>query len=263
MREVVNDPYALKRLQMENEELKESLKLEEEKYNIACGLLHTCFQLNEEPIKEITNMYKSFHELRQGLKDICGEVVKLAEVRKALEEENKSLKERLQESSRLEVVVTDYEEKMFILTRGQDWEKAVAQDVLKRYRVSAQILCLGIKGCTAKEIIRRLYEGGGISVTTRRVNSALSVKEEKDLLRIRAVFHQFPDAFREYGISEEDMMSWFSQARIKKLKLISKNEAEKCFGRDFLEGMKPDSYVMGEFYDVGGMEDSEENCKND
>lgn len=109
----------------------------------------------------------------------------------------------------------DYEEKMFILTRGQDWKKAVTQKVLKNYRVSAQILCLAIQGCTAKEISRRLSEDGGISVTERRINRALSVKEDKDLLRIRAVFHQFPDIFCEHDIAEEDLLKWFSEAGIK------------------------------------------------
>ena len=39
MREAVNDPYALKRLQMENKSLKESLELEKERYAITRGLL--------------------------------------------------------------------------------------------------------------------------------------------------------------------------------------------------------------------------------
>ena len=86
----------------------------------------------------------------------------------------------------------------------------------------------------------------------------LSVKEDKDLLRVKAVFHQFPDAFRKHGISEEDMLEWFSKERIKKLQLVSKSEMEKRIGREALESMKPDPYVTGEFYDVRELADSEE-----
>lgn len=243
MRETINDPYALKRLQMENKRLKESLELEKEKYSVACDLL-SFFMPPEEEFEKIC---KAVDMLRDKVEEVKGE-------NKALKEENMSLKEYRQEGRRLEAVIRDYEEKIFILTRGQSWEKAVVQNILKSYRVSAQILCYAIEGNAVKDIIKKLSQDGGISVSTRRVNRVLSVKEDKDLLRIHAVFHQFPDAFREHGISDEDMLEWFSEARIRKLKLMSKNEAEEHFGRDSLEDMKPDPYVSGEFYDVRGME---------
>ena len=213
----------------------------------------------------VEDVYKVMDELQQEVKGISGEVARIQEENKALKEANKtlkeaskSLKEQLHENSRLEAVLRDYEEKMFLLTKGQAWEKGISQDVLNRYMVSAEILCYAKEGNSVKDIIRKLSQGGGISVTTRRVNSVLSVKEDKDLLRVKAVFHQFPDAFRKHGISEEDMLEWFSKERIKKLQLVSKSEMEKRIGREALESMKPDPYVTGEFYDVRELADSEE-----
>ena len=259
MQETVNDTYALKRLQRENEELKKLLEAEKERCGLVRGLLASVdWRKSEGVIDVVEDVYKVMDELQQEVKGISGEVARIQEENKALKEENRSMKEQLHENSRLEAVLRDYEEKMFLLTKGQAWEKGISQDVLNRYRVSAEILCYAIEGNSVKDIIRKLSQGGGISVTTRRVNSVLSVKEDKDLLRVKAVFHQFPDAFRKHGISEEDMLEWFSKERIKKLQLVSKSEMEKRIGREALESMKPDPYVTGEFYDVRELADSEE-----
>ena len=266
MQETVNDTYALKRLQRENEELKKLLEAEKEKCGLVRRLLASVdWRKSEGVIDVVEDVYKVMDELQQEVKGISGEVARIQEENKALKEANKtlkeaskSLKEQLHENSRLEAVLRDYEEKMFLLTKGQAWEKGISQDVLNRYMVSAEILCYAIEGNSVKDIIRKLSQGGGISVTTRRVNSVLSVKEDKDLLRVKAVFHQFPDAFRKHGISEEDMLEWFSKERIKKLQLVSKSEMEKRIGREALESMKPDTYVTGEFYDVRELADSEE-----
>lgn len=259
MRGTVNDTYALKRLQRENEELKKSLESEKERCGLVRGLLASVdWRKSEGVIDVVEDVYKVMDELRQEVKGISGEVARIQEENKALKEANKSLKEQLHEKNRLEAVLRDYEEKLFLLTKGQAWEKGISQDVLNRYRVSAEILCYAIEGNSVKDIIRKLSQGGGISVTTRRVNSVLSVKEDKDLLRVKAVFHQFPDAFRKHGISEEEMLEWFSKERIKKLQLVSKSEMEKRIGREALDSMKPDPYVTGEFYDVRELADSEE-----
>lgn len=266
MQETVNDTYALKRLQMENKELKESLELEKNRCKIVRGILASVdWRKSGGVIDVVEDVYKEMYELRQEVKEILVEVVRIQEENKALKEanealkeENRSMKEQLYENGQLEAVLRDCKEKLFILTRGQDWERGISQDVLNRYRVSAEILCCAIEGGSVKDIIRKLSQGGGISVTTRRVNSVLSVKEDKDLLRVKAVFHQFPDAFRKHGISEEDMLEWFSKERIKKLQLVSKSEMEKRIGREALESMKPDPYVTGEFYDVRELADSEE-----
>ena len=266
MQETVNDTYALKRLQMENKELKESLELEKNRCKIVRGILASVdWRKSGGVIDVVEDVYKEMYELRQEVKEILVEVVRIQEENKALKEanealkeENKSMKEQLYENGQLEAVLRDCKEKLFILTRGQDWERGISQDVLNRYRVSAEILCCAMEGGSVKDIVRKLSQGGGISVTTRRVNSVLSVKEDKDLLRVKAVFHQFPDAFRKHGISEEDMLEWFSKERIKKLQLVSKSEMEKRIGREALESMKPDPYVTGEFYDVRELADSEE-----
>ena len=258
-KETVNDTYALKRLQMENKELKESLELEKNRCKIVRGILASVdWRKSGGVIDVVEDVYKEMYELRQEVKEILVEVVRIQEENKALKEENRSMKEQLYENGQLGTVLRDCKEKLFILTRGQDWERGISQDVLNRYRVSAEILCCAIEGGSVKDIIRKLSQGGGISVTTRRVNSVLSVKEDKDLLRVKAVFHQFPDAFRKHGISEEDMLEWFSKERIKKLQLVSKSEMEKRIGREALESMKPDPYVTGEFYDVRELADSEE-----
>lgn len=266
MQETVNDTYALKRLQMENKELKESLELEKNRCKIVRGILASVdWRKSGGVIDVVEDVYKEMYELRQEVKEILVEVVRIQEENKALKEanealkeENRSMKEQLYENGQLGAVLRDCKEKLFILTRGQDWERGISQDVLNRYRVSAEILCCAMEGGSVKDIIRKLSQGGGISVTTRRVNSVLSVKEDKDLLRVKAVFHQFPDAFRKHGISEEDMLEWFSKERIKKLQLVSKSEMEKRIGREALESMKPDPYVTGEFYDVRELADSEE-----
>lgn len=266
MRGTVNDTYALKRLQRENEELKKSLESEKERCGLVRGLLASVdWRKSEGVIDVVEDVYKVMDELQQEVKGISGEVARIQEENKALKEANKtlkeankSLKEQLHEKNRLEAVLRDYEEKLFLLTKGQAWEKGISQDVLNRYMVSAEILCYAIEGNSVKDIIRKLSQGGGISVTTRRVNSVLSVKEDKDLLRVKAVFHQFPDAFRKHGISEEEMLEWFSKERIKKLRLVSKSEMEKRIGREALDSMKPDPYVTGEFYDVRELADSEE-----
>lgn len=266
MRGTVNDTYALKRLQRENEELKKSLESEKERCGLVRGLLASVdWRKSEGVIDVVEDVYKVMDELQQEVKGISGEVARIQEENKALKEANKtlkevnrSLKEQLHENSRLEAVLRDYEEKLFLLTKGQAWEKGISQDVLNRYMVSAEILCYAIEGNSVKDIIRKLSQGGGISVTTRRVNSVLSVKEDKDLLRVKAVFHQFPDAFRKHGISEEEMLEWFSKERIKKLQLVSRSEMEKRIGREALDSMKPDPYVTGEFYDVRELADSEE-----
>lgn len=266
MRGTVNDTYALKRLQMENKELKESLELEKNRCKIVRGILASVdWRKSGGVIDVVEDVYKEMYELRQEVKEILVEVVRIQEENKtlkeaneALKEENKSMKEQLYENGQLEAVLRDCKEKLFILTRGQDWERGISQDVLNRYRVSAEILCCAMEGGSVKDIVRKLSQGGGISVTTRRVNSVLSVKEDKDLLRVKAVFHQFPDAFRKHGISEEEMLEWFSKERIKKLRLVSRSEMEKRIGREALDSMKPDPYVTGEFYDVRELADSEE-----
>ena len=265
MRGTVNDTYALKRLQRENEELKKSLESEKERCGLVRGILASVdWRKSGGVIDVVEDVYKVMNELQQEVKGISGEVARIQEENKTLKEANKSLKEQLHENSRLEAVLRDCKEKLFLLTKGQAWEKGISQDVLNRYMVSAEILCYAIEGNSVKDIIRKLSQGGGISVTTRRVNSVLSVKEDKDLLRVKAVFHQFPDAFRKHGISEEEMLEWFSKERIKKLQLVSRSEMEKRIGREALDSMKPDPYVTGEFYDVRELADSEEkNVRND
>lgn len=247
MREPVKDPYALKRLQMENASLKESLELEREKCTIARGLLgiHVDAEKKAEEVREeVKTLYKAVEEVMKE--------------NNALKDENRNLKEQLSEIGRLKSVIKDYEEQMYILTKGQDWKETVTPSVWKSYRVSAEILCYAVKGYTAKEIIKALYEGGGMTVSSKRVNQVLSVKEDKDLLRIRTVFHLVPDVFKEQGVADRDVWKWFSETRIKKLKLLDKKEAEKRVGAEVLDGMNPDPYVTGEFYDVSGMQNKEQ-----
>ena len=144
-------------------------------------------------------------------------------------------------------------EKLYILTRGKDWDEISTLNICKSYRVSAKILCYAVEGCTAEEIIRNMADGG-ISVSLKRVNHVLSVKGDEDEFRVRAVLHQFSNIFREHGISEEDVLKWFSEKRIKKLKLLDRSEVQKRFGEEVLNSLTPDIRVTGEYYDVRGMQ---------
>lgn len=69
MQGIVNDPYALKRLQMECEELKELLKLEKEKYSIACGLMNHFITSN----KKIEEISKDIDALRNRASEVMNE----------------------------------------------------------------------------------------------------------------------------------------------------------------------------------------------
>lgn len=120
MRGTVNDTYALKRLQRENEELKKSLESEKERCGLVRGLLASVdWRKSEGVIDVVEAVYKVMDELRQEVKGISGEVARIQEENKALKEANKtlkeankSLKEQLHENSRLEAVLRDYEEKL-------------------------------------------------------------------------------------------------------------------------------------------------------
>lgn len=235
MQETVNDPYALKRLQRENIALMEELKLERER----CGIARRLISL-------FTGDYtKELDGLREDLGMLRDDLIKFLK-------ENRNLKGQLAELERLRSFIKDREEKLFILTKGQDWNKVAALNVCKSYRISAKILCYAAEGCTAEEIARNMSDGG-IRVSLNRVNRALSVKGDEDLFRVNAVLHQFPDVFKEHGISEADVLKWFSETRIKKLKLLDKAEAEERFGAEVLDCMTPDPCVTGEYYDVRGM----------
>lgn len=80
------------------------------------------------------------------------------------------------------------------------------------------------------------------------------MKGDEDEFRVRAVLHQFSNIFREHGISEEDVLKWFSETRIKKLKLLDRSEVQKRFGEEVLNRLTPDIHVTGEYYDVRGMQ---------
>ena len=124
MRGTVNDTYALKRLQRENEELKKLLEAEKERCGLVRGLLASVdWRKSEGVIDVVEDVYKVMDELRQEVKGISGEVERIQEENKALKEANKtlkeankSLKEQLHEKNRLEAVLRDYEEKLFLLT---------------------------------------------------------------------------------------------------------------------------------------------------
>lgn len=219
----MDDANELMRLQMENTSLKQSLQYAEEKNDITRKLLFSNLNWrNEAELNDdIRRVLDACDEYGEALKEISSLVVKIMKEEEALKYENRKLEKQLQ------FAVRDNAEMVLNLTREEGWKKAIARYMGERYRVSAEILCYAVKGCTPKEIVREMAGTGGISITVKRVSNALSVKKDKDLLRISTVFHKFQDMFREYGISKEDLVDWYTEARIRTLGFIGGKEAEK------------------------------------
>ena len=80
MRGTVNDTYALKRLQRENEELKKSLESEKERCGLVRGILASVdWRKSGGVIDVVEDVYKVMNELQQEVKGISGEVARIQE----------------------------------------------------------------------------------------------------------------------------------------------------------------------------------------
>lgn len=189
------------------------------------------------------------------------------EAEKILSAENKSLKDeitdlknqlsvanqKVQETERLKTVIRELEERLSTLAKGRNWKEAVNQNIAKSMGVSAQALCYAVKGCSVKEIVQELND----EVTERTVYRALSVKEDTDLQRITTILHQFKEVFDSHDVTEDDVLKWFTGLRVKKLRLVTRDELIKYFGEEALNIAGRDAYVQGEYYDMRGVREQD------
>ena len=167
-----------------------------------------------------------------------------------LENQLSAISRKEQEIERLKAVIKDLEEKLSTLSKGRNWKKAVNQNVLKSMGVSAQTLCYAVKGYSVKEIVQELND----EVTERTVYRALSVKEDTDLQRITTILHQFKEVFDSHDVMKDDVLKWFTELRVKKLRLVTRDELIKYFGEETLNVARRDAYVQGEYYNVKNIE---------
>lgn len=180
---------------------------------------------------------------------------------KQLEKENADLKQQLsvvrekeQEIEQLRHTIRDLEEKLSLVTNGQNWKKATDQRVLDSHMIAAEALCYSVKGCSVNEIVSNLWNNGGIDVTARTVYRALSVKEDTDLERVKTILHQFPEIFARHAVSEDEVLQWFSTLRAKKLGFIDEQKAMEQYGIAILVGLQSDKFTVGKYYSMADIE---------
>ena len=228
---IYTDSDKMEKLVKENEELRKKCNLEESKNQSLINVILKQADGQEEIIFVAENQ-----ELRDRIVD--------------LENQLSAISRKEQEIERLKAVIKDLEEKLSTLSKGRNWKKAVNQNVLKSMGVSAQTLCYAVKGYSVKEIVQELND----EVTERTVYRALSVKEDTDLQRITTILHQFKEVFDSHDVTEDDVLKWFTGLRVKKLRLVTRDELIKYFGEETLNVARRDAYVQGEYYNVKNIE---------
>lgn len=228
---IYTDSDKMEKLVKENEELRKKCNLEESKNQSLINVILKQADGQEEIIFVAENQ-----ELRDRIVD--------------LENQLSAISRKEQEIERLKAVIKDLEEKLSTLSKGRNWKKAVNQNVLKSMGVSAQTLCYAVKGYSVKEIVQELND----EVTERTVYRALSVKEDTDLQRITTILHQFKEVFDSHDVTEDDVLKWFTGLRVKKLRLVTRDELIKYFGKETLNVARRDAYVQGEYYNVKNIE---------
>ena len=234
---IYTDSDKMEKLVKENEELRKKCNLEESKNQSLINVILKQADGQEEIIFVAENQ-----ELRDRIVD--------------LENQLSAISRKEQEIERLKAVIKDLEEKLSTLSKGRNWKKAVNQNVLKSMGVSAQTLCYAVKGYSVKEIVQELND----EVTERTVYRALSVKEDSDLQRITTILHQFKEVFDSHDVTEDDVLKWFTGLRVKKLRLVTRDELIKYFGEEALNIAGRDAYVQGEYYDMRGVRVQEQDC---
>ena len=231
------DSVEMKQLIMENEKLKKELeRVKYQKDSLVKVIMG----------RERGEAERTFSAENQSLKD------EITDLKNQLSVAN----QKVQETERLKAVIRDLEEKLSILTKGCNWKTAVNQNVLKSMGVSAQALCYAVKGYSVKEIVQELND----EVTERTVYRALSVKEDADLQRITTILHQFREIFDSHNVTEDDVLKWFTELRVRKLRLVTKAEVIRRFGEEALDISRKDTYVCGEYYDMRGIRVQKQDC---
>lgn len=149
----------------------------------------------------------------------------------------------------LESQISSLESQIAVLTEKRGWRKAADQKILESKESYANAVCLAVLGKSVNEIREELC------INQRIVYRAISVREDTDLNRIKELYQLFPETFGSYGIDLNQLIDWFSGLRIKRLKLLNREEIVKRYGMDCLAGVTPDPYVKGEFYRLDKVKD--------
>lgn len=182
----------------------------------------------EPLIEEIKNRDKEIERLKNELS-----IARMAEMK----------------AERLAFENEELERKLSIITNGQKyWRNAVNSRILKSYKIMALAISYKIKGACVSDIVMRLKEQS-VYVNAATVYRALSVKGDGDKERMVSVYTTYPEIFKEYGISKEELIHWFQSRRINKLHLISQEELDGSMV-DMLKdyGIQPDRYVNGSYF---------------
>ena len=70
-----------------------------------------------------------------------------------------------------------------------------------------------------------------------------------------------PAAYTDYhDVMKDDVLKWFTGLRVKKLRLVTRDELIKYFGEETLNVARRDAYVQGEYYDMRGVRVQEQDC---
>lgn len=156
-----------------------------------------------------------------------------------LEQELKGANKKLEKLSNLEEENRRLQERLADITKGSNWEKAVDKNKALCNRRTAVAVCCAVKKYTVKEIVEELnYEIG-----EKTVYDYISVRKDSDYDRIIGTFHKYSPIFREYGVTKQEVEEWFKNLRIKKLKLLSKDNVIEEYG-DILGHINPDTIVQ-------------------
>lgn len=123
-------------------------------------------------------------------------------------------------------------------------QKAVEANKRKGMNTGALILAYHFDHLDIEGIIEVMRDYNCINVGRTLIYNTLSVRKDEDRERILSLYKGFPDYFS--NVSEEEVIAWFEQTRIKKLHLLSKEEFIEKYGTDKLPD--PDKYVSGEYY---------------
>lgn len=157
-----------------------------------------------------------------------------------LERELKGANKKLEKLSNLEEENRRLQERLADITKGSNWEKAVDKNKALCNRRTAVAVCCAVKKYTVKKIVEELnYEIG-----EKTVYDYISVRKDSDYDRIIGTFHKYSPIFREYGVTKQEVEEWFKNLRIKKLKLLSKDNVIEEYG-DILGHINADTVVQG------------------
>ena len=128
-------------------------------------------------------------------------------------------------------------------------EKAQEARRKKSDELAALILGFAIQGYSATEIKDILESSYNKVVALSTIYSAISVKEDTDRQRIKDLYVKYTHLFNR--VTEKDLIRWFDNARVRKMKLIPKSMFQAMFfGTELPER---DKYVTDEYYSVQNM----------